>query len=82
MNLLYFPRDINFHAIIVAKQLIKHNILTHCLTCNFHHMSQYNSFPSVWRGLTEHRREHPVYSNVCCQKFNITRLRVIGIFKT
>ena len=35
--------------------------MTHCLTFNFHHMSQYNSFPSVWRGLTEHRREHPVY---------------------
>ena len=25
-------------------------------------MSKYNSFPSVWRGLTEHRREHPVYN--------------------
>ena len=34
-----FFRDINFHAIIVEKQLIKHDILTHCLTCNFHHMS-------------------------------------------
>ena len=55
-----FFRDTNFHGIIVEKQLIKHDILTHCLTCNFHHMSQYNSFPSVWRGLTEHRWEHPV----------------------
>ena len=54
-------RDINFYAIIVEKQLIKHDILTRCLTCNFHHMSQYNSFPLVCRGLTEHRREHPVY---------------------
>ena len=32
MNLLYFFRDINFHAIIVEKQLIKHDILKHCLT--------------------------------------------------
>ena len=39
--------------------------MTHCLTCNFHHTSQYNSFPSVWRGLTEHRREHPVYVVPC-----------------
>ena len=42
-----FFRDINFHAVIVEKQLIKQDILTHCLTCNFHHMSQYNSFLSV-----------------------------------
>ena len=60
-----FFHDINFHAIIVEMQLIKHDSLTHCLTCNFHHMSQYNSFPSVWRGLTEHRREHPVYFCSC-----------------
>ena len=51
-----------FHAIIVEKQPIKHDILTHCLTCTFRHMSQYNSFPLVWRGVTEHRREHPVYA--------------------
>ena len=30
-----------FHIIIVEKQLIKHDILTHCLTCNFRHMSKY-----------------------------------------
>ena len=61
MNLLSFSVTSIFHVIIVEKQLLKHAILTHCLTCNFRHMSQYNSFPSVWRGLTEHRREHPVY---------------------
>ena len=55
-----FFRAINFHAIIAEEQLIKHDILTHCLTCNFHHMSQYHSIPSVWRGLTEHRRERTV----------------------
>ena len=26
-----------FHVIIVEKQLIKHDISTHCLTCNFRH---------------------------------------------
>ena len=61
MNLLSFSVTSIFHVIIVEKQLIKYDILTHCLTCNFRYMSQYNSFPSVWRGLTEHRREHPVY---------------------
>ena len=61
MNLLSFSVTSIFQVIIVEKQLIKHDILTHCLTCNFHHKSQYNSIPSVWRGLTEHRREHPVY---------------------
>ena len=29
-----------FHAIKVEKQLINHDILTHCLTCNFRHRSQ------------------------------------------
>ena len=61
MNLLIFSLTSIFHVIIVKKQLIKHEILTHCLACNFRHMTQYNSFPSVWRGLTEHRREHLVY---------------------
>ena len=27
---IIFFRDINFHAIIVEKQLLKHDILTHC----------------------------------------------------
>ena len=35
MNLLSFSVSSIFHAIIVEKQLIKHDILTHCLTCNF-----------------------------------------------
>ena len=52
MNLLSFSVTSNLHVIIAKKQLIKHDILTHCLTCNFRHMSQYNSFPSVWRGFT------------------------------
>ena len=61
MNLLSFSVTSIFNVIKAEKQLIKQDVLTHCLTCNFRHMSQYNSFPSVWRGLTEHRREHPVY---------------------
>ena len=35
MNLLSFSVTSIFHVIIVEKQLIKHDILTHCLTCNF-----------------------------------------------
>ena len=47
---------------IVEKKLMKHDIFKHCLTCTFRHMSQYNSFLSKWRGLTGHRREHPLLS--------------------
>ena len=32
---------------LVEKQLIKQDIISHCLTFNFRHMSQYMSFPSV-----------------------------------
>ena len=40
MNLLSFSGTSIFHAILVEKQLIKHDILSHCLTFNFRHMSQ------------------------------------------
>ena len=63
MNLLSFSVTSIFHVILAEKQLMKHDILSHCLTFNFRHMPKYNSFPSVWRGLTEHRREHPVKVN-------------------
>ena len=62
MNSLFFSMTSIFHVILVEKQLIKHDMLSHCLTFNFRHRSDYKSFPSVWRGLTEHRREHPVNS--------------------
>ena len=67
INIVSFSMTSIFHVIKVEKQLIKHDILTHCLTCNFRQMSQYNSFPSDRRGLTEHRREHPVYINMSKQ---------------
>ena len=41
MNLLSFSVTSILHVIIVEKQLLKHDILTHCLTFNFRHMSQY-----------------------------------------
>ena len=75
MNFLSFSMTSIFHVIIVEKQLIKHDILAHCLTCNFRHLSQYNSFPSVWRGLTEHRQENPVY--VFLHKINICVTQLI-----
>ena len=34
-----------FHVILVEKQLIKHDILSPCLTFNFRHMSQINVIP-------------------------------------
>ena len=49
MNLLYFFSVTSVcHVIIDEKELLKHNILTHCLTFSFRHMPQYNSFPSVF----------------------------------
>ena len=72
MNLLSFSVTSIFHVILVEKQPIKHHILSDCLTFNFRHRSEYKSFESVWRGLTEHRREHPIRITCPCNEHPLT----------
>ena len=62
MNLLSFSVTSIFHVIIVEKQFIKHDTSTHCLTCNFRHMSIFLSI-SIYC----HTPSRTFLAGVCCR---------------